>query len=176
MASVGRKGKQMELKERICKLACSMLVSDKDWEILSALQRQFSPNDATQSGLALDAAIIALSDYRCRVREHKWKDIEETIPTRQAIRPSDGGGRFYWRVLTRSDLGLETAHQTTKDNGVGGTKWTAARKAKELYVAGLNPVELIPPDIDPQGPDERQRSSAKSQPDGLAVHMRTKRH
>jgi hypothetical protein len=115
------------------------------------------------------SSIHALHEFRRRSRESRALQLD--LPVRRAARVGEGGTRYYWRVLTADGMILAANKGETRGDLAGGR-----RKARELFIDGFIPVELIPPDIDPHAPSEATVNNAGSQPDGLTVRQRTKKH
>jgi hypothetical protein len=125
---------------------------------------------AGSESFAIAAAVDCIQAYRRMCRKKQGESYVENIPVRKAVMAGDGGGRFYWRLATK-----DGAYLTIVKDGLVGTVQIARRKAMEHYIEGLEITELVPPDIDPQGPDERQLNKAKQQEPGLTVRMREKK-
>jgi hypothetical protein len=117
-------------------------------------------------------ALDTLVRYRSFLREEAGKKIANSIPVEKAL-PSDiGGGRYYWRVRVSDGRVIAAVSDTIKQKG---DRFVAQRMAVSLYMRGMVPVSLVPPDYDPQAEDPWTENHATTQPKGMSVRQRTKK-
>lgn len=148
---------------------------DGDVDLIMGMAGSLCPpgrlGEHKRMGYAVSAAISCLHNYRRECRVDAGKAYVETIPIRPVAKSGDGGGRFYWRLAMPGG-----GYKSVVKEGSTGTLQIARRAALEQYINGIEVLELVPPDVDPTGPDERQRNNAKQQEPGLTVRQREKKH
>lgn len=162
----------IDLKDLIAKEGVRNLVTPSDEPVLAQIALAMVKSqeaDEVDVPLLFKCAIHALHEFRRRSREKQAMELD--LPVRLAVVASEGGTRFYWRVLTADGQTLAASKGETR-----GDRNQARRKARELYMDGIVPVELIPPDIDPNAVGEWTENRAGIQPPGLTVRQREKKH
>lgn len=156
----------------ICKR--NPLVTPEDEPSCELIARELCAANGNADYLnALQYAVEVMQGFRAYCREPAARAAADALPVRKAAPAGDGGGRYYWRVALANDV---TVSAVKNEDKYKGTIQDAKRKAVELFKLGSKPVELIPPDFDPQQqPDEWTKNVSKLQPDGLTVRQRTKK-
>jgi hypothetical protein len=125
--------------------------------------------------LAEAHALSILLTYQKALREPGAYEKAHALPVRKAVLAGDGGGRYYWRMALENGCVIPAVTNLEKNKG----DLAIARRMARLHIIdGVNIVELIPPDIDPQSAifDERQRNNSSMQPAGMTVRQRAKKH
>lgn len=153
-------------------IANDPLLSDSDAELILVIARSICPESNETFMDAARHATTMIHNFRYGVRSKAGKELAESLPVRKASPAGDGGGRYYWRVLVSDGCVVSAVDETR----ARGQLSHARAKAVELYCNGRIPVELIPPDIDPQAPDEREPNRSGSQMPGMTKRQRQKRH
>lgn len=157
----------------------SPLLSVDDTESIGRIAEIFE-GEVPAGELAVKMAAQSLQSYRSALREIESAEIASNLPVRKSIEAGNGGGRYYWRVRIAA-IGAnpeETISAVKYPEKTKGDLQCARRAAREAYCKGLTPLELIPPDYDPQAEREKEHTvnRSKFQPAGLAVHQREKKH
>ena len=141
-------------------------------ETITSIARILCPDAGTGDyGAAAEIAKKAVSEYNRITQLRQSREVADSLPIRQAIPAGAGGGRYYWRIATESGQTYSAAKDDSK-----GDKNCARRKAAELICDGVKVTELIPPDFDTSSDEYRQLNRSKSQPDGMTVRQREKKH
>lgn len=171
-----------ELRE-YCR-TCPLLTDDDAPRVMRAAEElkdtdeQLCPDD----WVLVQSVADTLSAVRVGRQAHAFRVKASVLPVAKRETAGAGGGRYYWRVRYRAagdDKATYTVAASTDFRGRErpGDKAAARRRAETLLAEGCVPLELVPPDFDPCAErDEYTENRAPSQPAGMTVRQRTKKH